>query len=73
MTYQLNLIFSNSPGEQNRPSIAGITASYEVSFVLYWAQTRVQPPGLSVIQDLGTMVEVLLFLFELEHTSQPVL
>jgi len=50
-------ISSPGPGEQNRPSIAGITASFENTFVLYWAQTRVQPPGLSVIQDLGTMVE----------------
>lgn len=49
---------SYSPGEQNRPSIAGITASHELSLVLYWGQTRVQEPGLSVIQDLGSMVEV---------------
>lgn len=47
-----------SPGEQNRPTIAGITASLDISLVSYWAQTRIQPPGLSAIQDLGIMVEV---------------
>lgn len=64
--HSINLItynYSHRPGEQNRPSIAGITASLDISFVSYWAQTRVQQPGLSAIQDLGSMVEVLFFLF----------
>jgi len=65
-------ISSPGPGEQNRPSIAGITASLDISFVSYWAQTRVQPPGLSAIQDLGPMVEAAIRQFGERHKAPPI-
>ncbi|KAF9790389.1 Piwi domain-containing protein [Thelephora terrestris] len=65
-------ISSPGPGEQNRPSIAGITASLDFSFASYWAQTRVQQPGLSAIQDLGPMVEAAIHHFKREHKVPPI-
>lgn len=65
-------ISSPGPGEQNRPSIAGITASFESSLILYWAQTRVQEPGISVIQDLKSMIEGAILEFGKKNNCHPV-